>query len=157
MRQAKSVCLALALCVLPAAVLSAGEIYRWKDANGTWHYADQPVPGAERISGMKPPSAARPAAQTSASGSPAGAPSGSIGVAAPAPLKPETIAQVRAEANQARAEQCKKAREAYNLSIQARRIFRVNAKGEPEYLNEAEADASRLRARAQVEEACGSN
>jgi hypothetical protein len=52
MRQAKSVCLALALCVLPAAVLSAGEIYRWKDANGTWHYADQPVPGAERISGM---------------------------------------------------------------------------------------------------------
>lgn len=153
----KSVCLVLALCVLPTAVLSAGEIYRWKDANGTWHYGDQPVPGAERISGLKPPSAARPRPPASAPGTPSGVPPGSTGVVATAPLKPEIIAQVRAEANQARAEQCEKAREAYNLSIRSRRIYRVNEKGEPEFLNDAEADASRLRARAQMDEACGSN
>src|SRR5687767_12080326 len=41
------------LCGL-ALSASAAEIWRWKDANGVVHYADYPVPGAERISVSAP-------------------------------------------------------------------------------------------------------
>lgn len=36
------------LLVLPG-VIQAGGIYRWVDANGSIHYSDQPVPGAQTI------------------------------------------------------------------------------------------------------------
>jgi hypothetical protein len=38
------ICGLLATCVVHAAV-----VYKWKDAAGTIHFSDQPVPGAERI------------------------------------------------------------------------------------------------------------
>jgi hypothetical protein len=39
-------------CALSA---SAAEIWRWKDADGVVHYSDNPVPGAERVSGGQSP------------------------------------------------------------------------------------------------------
>lgn len=38
----------LLLCAC-ALTTGAAEIWRWKDAQGAWHYSDNPVPGAERI------------------------------------------------------------------------------------------------------------
>ncbi|HMW29716.1 DUF4124 domain-containing protein [Plasticicumulans sp.] len=35
-----------ALLAAPA-VTDAGEIYRWKDRDGAWHYGDRPPPGAD--------------------------------------------------------------------------------------------------------------
>ena len=29
--------------------MAEGEVYRWKDVNGVWHYSDQPQPGAELV------------------------------------------------------------------------------------------------------------
>lgn len=41
----------VASILLCAAALTANtaEIYRWKDANGVWHYSDQPLQGGERV------------------------------------------------------------------------------------------------------------
>lgn len=37
----------LSMCIALSA--TAAELWRWKDADGVTHYADRPVPGAERI------------------------------------------------------------------------------------------------------------
>jgi hypothetical protein len=37
-----------------AALATAGEMWKWKDANGVVHYSDKPVPGAERIDIVAP-------------------------------------------------------------------------------------------------------
>ena len=39
------------LTLLGSTAFAAGEVYRWKDANGVWNYSDQPHPGAELIRG----------------------------------------------------------------------------------------------------------
>lgn len=54
-----------------------------------------------------------------------------------------------------RAEQCKKAQERYEQSINARRIYKEKKDGEREYLTDAEADAMRVQARADRDAACG--
>jgi hypothetical protein len=41
--------LASLLSILAAITASAGETWRWKDANGVVHYSDRPVPGAVQI------------------------------------------------------------------------------------------------------------
>jgi hypothetical protein len=85
----------LASFLLLGFVLTAGaaEIWRWKDANGSWHYSDSPVPGAERIEVH----AARP-------GTPATPPpvAYSSPAAAPAPaVEPYTRCAVMQPANDA--------------------------------------------------------
>lgn len=35
--------------LLVCAVAAAGEVYKWKDKNGVWHYGDRPTPGAEQV------------------------------------------------------------------------------------------------------------
>jgi Domain of unknown function (DUF4124) len=42
-------------------VATAGETWKWKDANGVVHYSDRPVPGAERVDIVPPkPSSSAP-------------------------------------------------------------------------------------------------
>ncbi len=148
----RHIILIAAACVLGATsvAFAAGEIYRWKDANGVWHYADQPQPGAELISGTRRPPPAPPAsAPTPAAQDNAGAPS-------PLPAVSSQVAQeVRAEAASAKAEQCKKAEASYQQSVQARRMYRTDDKGNRVFLNDAELDAARLQARSARDLACG--
>lgn len=40
---------ALAVVAMVAVAAHAAVIYKWKDAEGVWHYSDQPVEGAEKI------------------------------------------------------------------------------------------------------------
>jgi hypothetical protein len=42
------------MLVIGAAQAYAGVIYKWKDANGTTHYSDQPGPGAQKITVNEP-------------------------------------------------------------------------------------------------------
>ena len=63
---------------------------------------------------------------------------------------------VQKDIDQARAEQCKKASDTYQQSLQARRIYRTNKAGEREYLSDTEADQMRLNARVAMEQSCGS-
>ena len=56
-----------------------------------------------------------------------------------------------------RSEQCKKAQETYQKSIDARQIYRMGKTGEREYLSDTEADQARLNARLSMDQSCGSN
>lgn len=134
-----------AAVLFAASTWAAGEIYRWKDASGIWHYSDQPQPGAALVSRagrpvVSPPPSAKPA-------EPAAPPIDQ----SPPPVSDAVAAQVRAEAAAAKSEQCKKADEIYQKSVQARRV----QKADGSFMTDAEIDAYRLQARAARDVACG--
>lgn len=140
--------------LIASAALAAGEVWRWKDANGTWHYSDQPQPGAElvRRAGRTTSETAPPAA------APAPAPAPTTLTATdsgPNPVSDEIAAQVRREAAAAKTEQCKKAEDAYQKAIQARSIYRTDEAGKQVFLSAAEIDAERIRVRGVRDAACG--
>jgi hypothetical protein len=116
-----------AVCIV-ATGAGQGDIYRWKDVQGNWHYSDQPQPGAELVRGTRKPPSAAPAA-------------------APA-------AAVRQDVAVAQEENCKKADEAYNKAVQARRMYKIDAQGVKTYLTDAELDETRLNARTQRDAVC---
>jgi hypothetical protein len=64
-------------------------------------------------------------------------------------------AAVQKDVGAARTEQCKAATDKYQKSVEARRMYRMNKDGEREYFTDAEADAARLSARNEMEQACG--
>ena len=62
---------------------------------------------------------------------------------------------VQQDVAKVREEQCKKATERYEKSIQARRIFKESKDGVKEYISDAEADAYRVQTRTDMQAACG--
>ena len=132
-------------------LIGAGEVYRWKDGNGVWHYSDQPQPGAELVKSARL-SSATPGGSTPPPPPPAAR------AEAPPPglpeLTPQVASQVRQEAATAKAEQCKKAETGYQQAVQARRMYKTDDKGNRVFLNEAELDAARLQARSARDLAC---
>ena len=151
----KIISLALAAFIICPAVMAEGEVYRWKDGNGVWHYSDQPQPGAELVkkAGSRSSSSnSAPAAQTPRN------PSGEVVATSdntPLPVSREVAAEVRREAATAKAEQCKQAKDAYQRAVQARRIVRKDETGKQVFLKDSEIDAARLDARANMDLACG--
>ncbi|HMA11891.1 MAG TPA: hypothetical protein VKO83_08380, partial [Steroidobacteraceae bacterium] len=71
------------------------------------------------------------------------------------PVSREVAQQVRQEAAAAKTEQCKKATEAYQSAITARRLYKTDEKGNRIYLDSAQIDAARLEARSNKDLACG--
>lgn len=150
--QILTVAAGLAVACMVANSAGQGDIYRWKDPNGNWHYADQPQPGAELVRGTRKPPVPTPAPAPTpvvAATSPADAAANSS-----APVSPQVANEVRQEAATAKAEQCKKAEENYTRAVQARRIYKTDAQGNKTYLNDAELDAARLNARAERDVSC---
>jgi hypothetical protein len=141
-----------AALLIAGSALAGGEIWRWKDANGTWHYSDQPQAGAELVRRAGRPATAAdspsPAAMPKAP-SPAMTDSGS------SPVSNEVAAQVRQEAASAKTDQCKKADEAYQKAVQARRIYKTDESGNKVFMSDAEIDSARLQARSTRDVACG--
>jgi hypothetical protein len=138
------------LTLLGPAAFAAGEVYRWKDTAGIWHYSDQPHPGAELVRGAGMSASNSTSAQAAAP------------VAAPTPpasdqlpVSKEVADQVRKETASARAEQCKKYTADYDKYVQAPRIYKTDASGKRIYMTEAEMDAARLQTRAAKDLACG--
>jgi hypothetical protein len=126
-----------------------GDIYRWKDAQGNWHYSDQPQPGAELVRGTRKPPPSTPAAAA-----PAPAATAST-TAAPAPAAdPKTVDQVHQDVATAQDENCKKATEAYDKSVQARRMYKIDEQGVKTFLNSEELDVARQNALTRRDTAC---
>jgi hypothetical protein len=148
----KIISLAIAAFFISPA-MAEGEVYRWKDGNGVWHYSDQPQPGAELV---KTPGNRSSSANTSRSAPVTPAPAAATDNGVP-PLTREVTQQVRQEAATAKAEQCKKATAAYTSAIQSRRLYKEDAKGNRTFLNSAEIDAARLEARSTRDIACGNS
>jgi hypothetical protein len=140
----------LALCALPAMTAVADtDVWMWKDATGTVHYSDVWVEGAQRVKASVPKrnysnESERPdgARSPSASTSDASAPS-------------STVRAVQQDVAAKRDEQCKRARDNYEKSVSARRIYKSSKDGEREYMSDAEADQYRVKARTDMDEACG--
>jgi hypothetical protein len=148
--------LAITTLVLAAALVGSAEadIYRWKDAQGVFHYSDQWVPGSELI---KANSLRPPGSETSSASKPASSDPTRISANANSQLQQDATSRaVQQDVSKAREEQCTKAKDAYDKAVAARRIFKPesNKDGEKDYLSDAEADAYRNRVRAEMEQAC---
>lgn len=139
------------LTLLGSTAFAAGEVYRWKDANGVWNYSDQPHPGAElirRTAGSSNASATAAPAATPAAAAPAPTTSD------PLPVSTEVAQQVRQDAATAKAKRCEKAKVDYEQMTQALRIKTKDDKGNEVFLDAAGMDKARLDARAVRDLAC---
>lgn len=132
----------------------AADIYRTTAPDGTVTYSDRPE-GADSqfVSSVSPrtPRAAAGGAQAparSANGTAAGAPQ-----APETPTRPDgpSSAKLREE----RQKNCEIARETQERYTLSRRLFRTNAVGEREYLDDAAVAEARAKAAADVKDWCG--
>jgi hypothetical protein len=145
--------------LLPLTVAIA-DVYRSTDAQGHVAYSDTPSPGAELVHVQNPraaPSAPGPSASTASNASTSSAPPKSTD-----PVRDTLATQAAQQAVDkdlaaTRAEQCTKATDNYNSSVQARRIYKTGADGEREYLTDSEADEQRLNLRLAMESACNNS
>jgi hypothetical protein len=143
---------ALVLLAVAAAPASA-QVYKWTDASGRVHYSDQPVgDNAKQIRPPTPPAASGPAVPASQNPPRVGADSS----LSPANATREQAQAVQRDVAKVRADQCKQATGDYEKAVQAMRLFKLNDKGEREYMSAAEIDATRVRLRAERDTACGS-
>lgn len=131
---------------LIAVTVQAGDIYRWKDASGIWHYSDQPVPGAERVGSARH---LKPVGESDAK------PELPAGTRQPATSTTPTADKVREDVAAMKAGKCKEAQENYQQTINSRRLYRSGPQGEQIFLNDEEIDAARVTARANMEYYCG--
>src|ERR1700727_1897941 len=123
---------AVAIAILTWLPLSAAlaDVVRSVDAQGHVQYSDTPTPGAElvRINGQHAPTRSAPV--TTASSTRASSTAAKPGSAAQSgdqihqQLEQEAAARaVQNDVARTRADQCKKATDAYNASVAARRIY----------------------------------
>ena len=149
----RTVSVALILAAGAGLAHADADIYRWKDAQGIYHYSDQWVPGSELIKSANKPHSSDSSAPR------AGAPpsSSSTDSAPPDGVTPATAQSVKDDVTKAHEQQCKQAKDAYDKAIHARRIYKSEKEGEKEYMSDAEADAYRLKIRGQMDEYCGTS
>jgi hypothetical protein len=153
MRRAAAI--AIVSCLPLSAVLA--DVYRSVDGQGHVQYSDSPTPGAElvKVGNQRSfaPAAASPT-RSSTNATPALAKSNDQ-------IKDQLAHEeaARAVANDlaaSRAEQCKKAQDAYEKSIIARRIYNEDKNGDRQYLSDADADQARVNAKLAMDQVCKS-
>jgi hypothetical protein len=144
----------LTLIILGSGALgaaSAGDIYCNNQGRDC---SDRPSPGATYVRTVNAPAVTvtepSPAASSGSAPAPTDAAAARLGQEA-------SRAAVQKDVAANRAEQCKQAKDKYQKSVEARRVYRINKAGEREYLSDAEADQARLNARLEMERSCGSS
>ncbi len=155
-----STTLAIVAAVLTSSVLwnvaKAGDVYKYVDERGNTLYTDRPMPGAVRVSAgsVRPPEATERsyAAQQAATKQGLAASNERI---AQAKDDQRAAATVQKDLEASRVERCKKAREEYTNSINARRLYRLDKDGNRVYLSDAELSQTRLESAKAVEAICG--
>jgi len=131
------------------------DVFRWVDDHGGVHYSDQWVPGSEVIKSTRP----HPSSTSSESPHPQKAlnapPSTSQSTQNAEKAVKQDVAKIRDQ-------QCKDAKERYDKAIEARRIYKAvggdkakDGSEDREYLSDEEADAYRVKARQDRDDACG--
>jgi hypothetical protein len=142
---------ALLLAVLGSAAFGA-DVYRSTAPDGTVSYSDRPQ-GADAQFVLATRSGATRAATTPAA---AGAAANTAESAPQAPANP-TLPQGPSsdKLREERQKNCETAREVQERYTLSRRLFRTNAAGEREYLDDAAVAAARAKAAADVQDWCG--
>jgi Domain of unknown function (DUF4124) len=133
------------------------DVYRWVDDKGEPHYSDRWVPGSELIKSNKPhpvtpdSSAGGPQDQNKAVNNAAQSATDKIAQKANADAVKQDVAKTRDA-------QCKQAKQRYQQAIEARRLYKTSKPDDTDrvYMSDAETDAYRAQARAEVIDACGS-
>jgi hypothetical protein len=138
----------IAVCLVAGAA-GQGDIYRWKDSGGTWHYSDQPQEGAELVRGVPKPTPTPPPIVAKPAGTPA-----ATGAASSAAGNAQVVEAVKQDVAAAKVERCKKAEEMYAQSVQARRMYKLDAQGNKTFLTDAELDEARVNAKIQRDNSC---
>jgi hypothetical protein len=141
---------ALLLAVLGTTAYGA-DVYRSTAPDGTVSYSDRPQ-GADAQFVL----ATRPTPTSATTPAPAGSPANTAQSAPQAPAPP-TLPEgpSAAELREQRQKNCEIARETADRYTVSRRLFRTNAAGEREYLDDAAVAAARAKAAADVQDWCG--
>lgn len=138
----------LVLALLASAAFGA-DIYRSTAPDGTVSFSDRPAEGAEFVGTASPAPAPRPAAAPAQRSAPAAADPPQ----APAiPTLPGGASS--AELREQRQKNCDIARERQERFSLSRRLFRTNAAGEREYLDDTATAEARAKAAQDVQDWC---
>lgn len=148
---------AIAIAILIGLPLSAAQadVYRSVDAQGHVQYSDTPTPGAQlvRMTNQRVP--VQPSASPAASNASKASTVAQSGDQVHQQLEQEAAARaVQNDVAQTRADQCKKATDIYNQSVQARRLYKTAADGSREFLTDDEAVKQRLSNKEEMDAAC---
>ena len=155
MRRATAIAILLWLPLTAA----LADVFRSVDAQGHVQYSDTPTPGAQlvHINVQRAPTRSAPLTTSNSTSNASSKPT-SLALSnnqIHQQLEQEAAARaVQNDVAQTRAEQCKKAQDVYNGSVQARRIYKTGANGEREYLTDDEASKARLTNKLEMETAC---
>ncbi len=152
--------------------LSQAEIYKWKDKDGKVRYSDTPPPSnvkQETIIGKKKPAEPTGKEPLAPVDKAPVAPSAEIPKNTEPPISPEDLAaqkrQKNAEAEKnnklekeaevkRKAENCSAAKANMETYTQGGRVYKMNEKGEREYLDESGFKAGREKAQQEINENC---
>jgi hypothetical protein len=125
------------------------------DGQGRVQYSDKWVPGSELIKTSERTRTNAPAAAAQARAAEQNKLAVSNDRLAAQQAQENAAAAVKQDLSATRNEQCKTAKERYEKSIQARRLFKTGKDGERQYLTDQEADEQRLQARMEMQNFCG--
>ena len=150
--------------------LSQAEIYKWKDKEGKIRYSDTPPPSnikQESMSGKKKvaaPTGNAPLAPVDANAAPA-----KMADIPEAPISPEDAAALKRQRNAEadknnkkekeveaarKVENCTAAKANMQTYTQGGRVYKMNEKGEREYMDESGFKAGREKAQQEINENC---
>jgi len=135
---------------LACGLSARADVWKYVDPQGQVQYSDQWVPGSELIKGDRTHASSTPSDDAKKLKDASDRISDQL-------AQQEAQRAVQKDVAASRTEQCKQARDHYQKSIEARRIFRTGKDGEREYLTDDEADQERLRARTDMEQVCGAS
>jgi hypothetical protein len=146
---------AVSALALTVATVAHADVYRFVDAQGRVQYSDKWVPGSELIKTSDHNRANAQAAAAQARAADQNRLAVSNDRIAAEQAQSTAANAVRKDLAATRNEQCKAAKEKYDKSIQARRLFKTGKDGERQYLTDQEADEARLQARMEMQSVCG--
>jgi uncharacterized protein DUF4124 len=168
------------VCVIALALSmqANAEIYKWKDENGVMRYSDTPPPASVKANTLGKKSTAK-AVQPEEAPSASEAPNQPATAKGGIPLKPNEVkdppvdpemeaAKLRAKnaeiekknkiekEKQAKvdAENCRSAKANYQSYAQGGRIYKINEKGEREYMDDAGLAEGKAKAQAEIQQYC---
>jgi hypothetical protein len=137
--------------LIPLLGAARADIYRSVDAQGHVQYSDTPSPGAELVYSGEPRSTASSSASES-SKLPSWAQRSeqiSHSIASQAAAR-----DVERDTNDAHSKQCQQARQMYQQSILARRLYKLGEDGERQYMSDDEAGEQRVKYKLAMDTAC---
>lgn len=151
---------AIAIVALLPLSSAIADVYRSVDAQGHVLYSDSPTPGAELIRSGR---SNVPISQTSsltAAPKPASTPAKTADETpaqkADAQLAADSAARsVQGDVAKSRDEQCKDAKDRYEKSITAHRLFTVAADGSRQFLSTDDVEKNRVQNKLQMDQLCG--